>query len=234
MPDPSIAPVDPVKPAETPALKPGWKTTEFWLHLLIATINSLVVSDVFLPGSQAAKFVCVVALLLQGLGYNISRAKAKKDTSSEGGFAKMDILATLAIGAVTGVAVTTLIGGCSSAQGVGRELGASAIDCATDAALDATKQFGPTVEQVLQRATSSEGSIDLPSLEDATRGFAAATGWCVVENVVAAALARLPLPGAPRSSALQAEPEELKRALGAIRASRYAGKTFKPAVGASP
>ena len=235
MPDPATSETQP--PAATPApIKPGIKTTEFWFNILIAAVNALILSDVLVPGSQAMKVVAVVALTLQGLGYNVMRVKAKKkagETSSgEAGHAVLDIMAGLAIAGGAAVMIAAIAGaGCSGAKATGRHLVGTAVDCAAPAALEATKQYGPAVEQLLQRSTSSEGQVDVPSLEQATVGFLADTGWCVVENVAASFLSRLPLPGAPQSSPLSADPEELKRALGAIRASRYGGKTFKPAVG---
>jgi hypothetical protein len=109
-------------------MKPGWKTTEFYVHLLVATINALVVSDLLVPGSTAMKIVSLVALILQAFGYQVSRTRAKaaaavtmaepaevRSPPSQGGFVRMDaMLVMLSIAAL--------------AVGIGSGCGASARD----------------------------------------------------------------------------------------------------------
>lgn len=187
-------------------------------------------------GKERAKIEASVvttssASLVTPAGTSTENVETKKiPVVQPNGFALLDCLLGVVIVALALVTAVSMVG-CPGVGGAGKRLVGTAIDCAAPAALEATKQYAPAVEQLLQRSTSSEGAVDQTSLEDATKGFLAETGWCVVENVVASALSRLPLPGAPKASPLAADPEELKRTLGAIRASRYQGKTFKPAVG---
>lgn len=59
--------------------KPGVKTTEFWITVLVSVLTSLVglgVIDVS-EGSDLDQIVGLVAPVLVALGYNISRGKAK-------------------------------------------------------------------------------------------------------------------------------------------------------------
>lgn len=214
-----------------------WRSPDAYFHLISVVISALVLSEVFVAGSRAAKVVSCIALALQGLGYNAGRARARAAASGassvagEGGFVKLDLAClVLFLGLVLFGAATTA---CQAFTGrdAARAGAATVVDCASKQALAATHQYGPTVEQLLAGATTNEGKLDRPTLEQATKGFLAETGWCVVENVVAAALARLPLPGAPQASPLALNAEDAKDALGAIRAARYAGQAFKPAVG---
>lgn len=58
-------------------VKPGYKTTEFWLKLLALVATFLLSSGLFPAGHVALKIAGVVASVLGALGYNYFRATAK-------------------------------------------------------------------------------------------------------------------------------------------------------------
>lgn len=58
-------------------IKPGWKTTEFWLKLLAMLLTALYASGVISTGSQAENVVAIVATILGTLGYTVSRSLVK-------------------------------------------------------------------------------------------------------------------------------------------------------------
>lgn len=58
-------------------MKPGYKTTEFWLSLAAMVIGALASSGLIIDGSVWAKIVGVVGSVLGALGYTAARAYAK-------------------------------------------------------------------------------------------------------------------------------------------------------------
>lgn len=197
--------------------KPGYKTTEFWLQLLVGVVNALVIGDVLVPGSQAMKFVSVIALVLQALGYNMMRAKAK---------AVPPLLALLCGGLILGGGSASLSGCGAQSKGLARTVAGDVVDCTKGEALELADQLTPTFEQLLQRSLGGDGSIDTPSVADATSHLKAAA-WCSVERAAARLIATIPLPGSPASSPQDPDPEKLRAALAKIREQRFGGVTFK-------
>lgn len=58
-------------------MKPGWKTTEFWLSLVATIVGVLLASGVFTDDSWAAKALGVAAATLSALGYTWARGSLK-------------------------------------------------------------------------------------------------------------------------------------------------------------
>ncbi len=63
--------------ATTPAVKPGWKTTEFALSTLAMLLGQIYASGVMSDGGTAAKIAGLAVSLLAALGYTVSRGIAK-------------------------------------------------------------------------------------------------------------------------------------------------------------
>ncbi len=63
-------------------IKPGWKTTEFWLTSLTVLASLLWGADVVDPDSAgtANKVFGFVVAALGAVGYTVSRGLAKKDS----------------------------------------------------------------------------------------------------------------------------------------------------------
>lgn len=62
-----------------PAVKPGWKTTEFWSHALVTVTGLLITAGVLTPGSKYDKILGLVAALLSSGGYNLVRGWVKSN-----------------------------------------------------------------------------------------------------------------------------------------------------------
>ena len=58
-------------------MKPGWKTSEFWLSLAATVVGLLTAAGVVVEGSTLAKIVGLVAGLLGALGYTVVRGAIK-------------------------------------------------------------------------------------------------------------------------------------------------------------
>ena len=58
-------------------MKPGYKTTEFWLTSAAALLGLLFASGAISDGSQIDKVLGMAATVLSGMGYSISRGISK-------------------------------------------------------------------------------------------------------------------------------------------------------------
>lgn len=64
--------------SDTPApVKPGYKTTEFWLAFAAMLLSAAYASGIISDGTTAAKVAAFVAMTLTGLGYTVSRTMVK-------------------------------------------------------------------------------------------------------------------------------------------------------------
>ncbi len=57
--------------------KPGYKTTEFWISVIITIAGLLMASGAIAEGSMVARIVGGVMSALAALGYTAARAKVK-------------------------------------------------------------------------------------------------------------------------------------------------------------
>lgn len=58
-------------------MKPGYKTTEFWLSLLVVVLGALLSSGALPDGSIVARAVGGVLAVAGSLGYTLARAREK-------------------------------------------------------------------------------------------------------------------------------------------------------------
>lgn len=63
--------------APTPPVKPGWKTSEFYLTLLVNVIGTLMESKIIGDGGQVAQIAAAALMLLATYGYTYHRAQLK-------------------------------------------------------------------------------------------------------------------------------------------------------------
>jgi hypothetical protein len=61
-------------------MKPGYKTTEFWLSLLTVLISAVASSGLFASTSPAARLISIALATLTSLGYTASRTSLKSST----------------------------------------------------------------------------------------------------------------------------------------------------------
>jgi len=64
------------EPAAT--LKPGVKTTEFWLTTFASVVSALLASGIFPSGGQIMQILGAIGLVLTVLGYGVHRSGVKK------------------------------------------------------------------------------------------------------------------------------------------------------------
>ena len=73
----------------SPAQKPGWKTSEFWLSLLTVLVGALLGAGVFPVESPVVRALGVVASILSGLGYQGSRSWVKASGNKAAAFVEV-------------------------------------------------------------------------------------------------------------------------------------------------
>ena len=71
-------------------MKPGYRTTEFWLTLAANILGSFLASGVIETDSQAMRICGVAAMILTSMGYSVSRGMAKGSTPPASGPAPGD------------------------------------------------------------------------------------------------------------------------------------------------
>lgn len=59
-------------------VKPGYKTTEFWLSFAAMIVGAALASGVFETDSGGDRILGLAATVLASLGYTVSRAMVKK------------------------------------------------------------------------------------------------------------------------------------------------------------
>jgi len=63
-------------------MKPGYKTTEFWLSLLAVLLGAAMASGLVPEGGTVSQVIGGALSLLGGLGYTSSRTALKKSDGS--------------------------------------------------------------------------------------------------------------------------------------------------------
>lgn len=120
----------------------------------------------------------------------------------------------------------------ATTKGLGKTAIAEAVDCTTPDRLKLEAQFGPTVEQAIQRATGMDGKIDVPSLQQ-IGDHLEADGWCVVETSAAKLIAWLAtkIPNAPAAAAAPLDGPDLAAQIARLRVQKFGATQFQLAAG---
>jgi hypothetical protein len=115
----------------------------------------------------------------------------------------------------------------ATAISAGKVALADVVDCTSGDRAKVVAQFGPTMEQLLQRAVGLDGRVDMPSLEGVTHSLEA-DGWCVLEHaaiqLMSAALTKIP--GAPQSAAAPLDAPDLAAKLARLRVEKFGATQF--------
>jgi hypothetical protein len=131
------------------------------------------------------------------------------------------------IGAGGGAAIGMLACG-STGRVVEHAVVADIVECTTADRAKLEAQFGPAIEQALQRAIGLDGKIDVPSLSQVGAALEV-DGWCVLEKEVARliAAARNRNPSAPAAAAAQLDADDLAAKVAALRAQKFGATQFR-------
>lgn len=131
--------------------------------------------------------------------------------------------------ALVAFALFVFLPSCSAVKEEARATAKSVVDCTTSTALQAIKEYAPTLEQVLIDSVAGDGKIDRDRVKSAAMSYASDTARCVFASTVAR-LSRPPTPSspdAPLSSPLAIDRADLADAWSEIRTTQFGGATFK-------
>ena len=208
-----LPPVDIVGP------KPGSLTTEFWLKIAALVLTALFASGVIPTTGPAAQIAAISATILGALGYTVGRSLVKASGAA---------LLLMALGIGTGSTACS-----STTRGAAHAVAGDVVDCTAPDRVKLEAQFGPSIEQALQRAVGLDGKVDLPSL-DAIGHSLEADGWCVLEHaaaqLISAALSKIP--GAPAAATAPLDIKDLAAKVAAMRVGKFGATQFE--LGAAP
>lgn len=202
-------------------MKPGWKSTEFYLTLICIIAGALPTSGLVAPGSTVLKIAGLATMVLGALGYTYVRGQVKQAASDgEKGFGALEVMVILcAIG-------LGIMAACATMAAEAKHDGRAVVDCTTASAKEAVHEFGPTVDALLAQAVDNDGKVNWDPVKDIAKGFTANLGGCVLADTVARFLHPVQLPGAPKSEPLQVDKAALLSGFDALRSAQYGGKTF--------
>jgi hypothetical protein len=201
-------------PAPTP-VKPGYKTTEFWLKVAALVLTALFASGAIPTSGPLATVTAIAATMLGALGYTVSRA-----------FVKNAAVALLVIGLAFGAAST--LTACTAAQ---RSAVESALwKCTDPVRSEAVAALTPLAESAIKAAASADGKLIDYSLVKAMFSKANLTSEAgvLLTCAAASAFAALAIPspsltGAPASMPMVLDRGALHDAFDRLRAEQFPG-----------
>lgn len=186
--------------ASTPATKPGWQTTEFWLSAAAKVLGILFASGVIGTGTVAERIAGIAAALLAQLGYTVSRSIVKAAA------------ALVLVVAVAGVTQTACISRAQVASGAG-----AGLNCEAPAIKTLVADIIPLAIAEITKWISGSGSVDAAGLKADLAAIKGDAPRCALD----AAVAILTAPPAPaKPGAPSSAPMAVDRAL---LATSYAG-----------
>ena len=198
----------PTGSTDTKSVKPGWKTTEFWLALVAKLLGALFAAGMLGDGSEVSRVAGLAAIVLTSLGYSVSRAQVK---------------------AAATLALVFFFARYSAACTQVKAEGQTVLDCAhLNSAQSAISEFGPLAASVAFNAVNGDGTVAKDQLISAFGQLATDAGKCVALDAVAK-LSKLPAtkPGAPASSAVLANAASVNDALAALKTQLAPGREVR-------
>lgn len=149
---------------------------------------------------------------------------------SQGGFASVGSMLAIALLLTIAVvsSVLALSPGCTWAKHEGTVVKTSAVDCTKGELATAVATYAPVLGKVFQLSTGSVGKVDWSQVGDATAHMVGDDAGCVFASAVTDLIRQaIPQPGAPKSSALAIDANDLALHFKA----KFGGKTYHTASG---
>lgn len=182
------------------------KSKKFLTGLVASVVNVIVIALGFpIEVAMLASSPLAGSLVAQGV------VDVRKSGASAGTVASI----VLAVGLVTGAAVST---GCGSVQ----RAGASAIDCLAPRTARVAAELTGVVSDALRLATGNDGRVDWTAVKSSVAGFASDGPRCAFRAVIVEAMR-------PRSNGVQAagleySADDLRAGYAAVNAQAFADR----------
>lgn len=192
------------------AIKPGYRTTEFWFK-----VSALVLSAVFASGvltsNTALAIAGMAATVLTSLGYTVSRTMVKVA-------GMMLLVAMFAL---------PLVSACSS--GTVKAVGQVAWDCTAPQRAEAVAVLTPLADSAIRAAASADGKLIDASLLKAALGSAnlkteiGSLLVCAAASAFTALVHTKPRADAPAAAAFTLDPAAAQAAFDTLRNAQFPG-----------
>jgi hypothetical protein len=221
--------------------KPGSKTTEFILTLLVNVVGAIAASGLIVS-NQWVQIFGLASIVLSTALYtwqrtvlktaNAQEATAQKSIASdrkpEGGFADVFMMSGFLFVGVT----LAIVVACGSITSGPKNAGRALVDCTKKQTATTVHELRPFGDALLSNALSG-GSVDWGPVRDVAKGFATDVGRCVLADAVTRALAPKPVdPTAPKVSPLDVDPTAMRDGFRKLAGDLYDGAEFKTEHGA--
>lgn len=197
-------------------VKPGWKTSEFWLNIAAMLLGALFASGL-LVNNTAIQIAGMAATVLGALGYTVVRGGAKKGPTA--------ILLVLLL-----VPASSTQAGCGNsrdrlANGVG-----AFVDCMKPATKAAAAELEPAMSKLVRDSLSSDGKADRATLKAIAAPLKSDWSRCALDGAIAAILnPPIQKPGAAASSPLEVDRADVIDTYAEIRADVWGGVEVRSA-----
>jgi hypothetical protein len=152
----------------------------------------------------------------------VKAADAPEEPASEKGFIRFDTICLMLF--VSAILVAAVGTGCGWLKKEGTAVKQRAIACSKAVVATEIAQWTPMVKQVVARATTGEGKIDWPSIDDATSALTA-DAFCVVRHTVQSLLKQAE--GAVMSAGVELDKEDAAAGLEALQRKRFPDVVFR-------
>lgn len=116
--------------------------------------------------------------------------------------------------------------GCGTLKDSGKRLAGDVVDCMAPAIAGSVAELGPAFRDVVKNATADNGRVDWAPVKAVAAPLKSAGSQCAFAAVIAEVLRPKDKPGAPQSSALQADPVDVLTGFEAIRGD-WGGAKYK-------
>lgn len=205
---------------EKKPMKPGYKTTEFYITLGLYVLGALWGSGLISEGSMLDKLLGFGAMVAAQFGYSLSRGMVKK---AQGGFIQLRLCLAIALP----VLVVAMMPGCPTVKNTAKAM----VNCTKPDVAKLVSQFVPATQQVILSAVAADGSVDWAPIERATANYVGDVGGCVMAEAVRGLLELKQGDGAVMSAPAAFDKAALERNWELTRSQKYGGARYKLSTG---
>ena len=204
-----------VTATESRTIKSGWQTTEYWLSKIAMILGGLLAGGFIADGSREMRIAGIACVVLSSLGYTVSRGMAKSGAAV--------LLLALCVAPASSA--------CGGQLGDRATAGGRAfIDCAKPEIKSTVRELAPVFLSLVRDSLASDGKIDRGQLGSFAAPLKSAGTRCALDAAIGMILRPpAPLPGAPMSSPLQADEDDIVAAYANVRRDLWEGVEVRSA-----
>jgi hypothetical protein len=173
-------------------IRPGWKTSEFWLSTAAMLAGSLMAAGTF-DGTPFDRVLGAIMAVLATLGYSASRAKTKRPRKHETGAVELLPALAIAVIAVAGGGFMALWS-CAPVTEQTRATAGHVVDCTADEFRAHAADLATRIAASIDRHTAPDGTLDEAAIGEDLAALVTERGKdavrCAFDRTVADVLGR--------------------------------------------